>query len=113
MKIKEYLRKIFNINSGYLNCESEPDILRYKTNFYHKQDLVYFPHLKAYGVFKYEVVKDLLSNNKDITVSNVHIALNSLYFSLDEAKHLKNKKAAIDHLKFLSKSLQNEDNKFT
>src|SRR5690606_27647350 len=78
-----------------------------------KKDLIFFPSLNAYGAFKYNVVRDIFANNKVITVSDVHIALNSVYFSLDEQKHQNNKKAAYKHLEFLSKQKQDEPNQST
>lgn len=95
------------------NYKSPEEIISHANSFYSKQDLVFFPILNAYGAFKYDVVKDIFANNKAITVSDVHIALNSVYFSLNEQKHQINKKAAYKHLEFLSKNLQKEPNQFT
>lgn len=93
--------------------KSPEEIIANSDSFYDKEDLVFFPGLNAYGAFKYNVVKDILSNNKAITVSNIHIELNSVYFSINEQKHQNNKKAAYQHLEFLSKKLQNEPNEYT
>lgn len=92
---------------------SPESILSNPDELYLKQDLVYFKNLNAYGAVKYEVVKDILANNKQITVSDIHVKLNSIYFSLDEKKHQNNKKAAYKHLEFLSKNSQNELNEFS
>lgn len=100
--------------SGYLESYySVEDIIADSYLFYDRNDLLYFPKLKTFGAFKYKVVKDILTNNKDITVSDVHIDLNSIYFSLNENKHQNNKKAAYKHLDFLSKKNKNEPNEFT
>lgn len=91
---------------------SPEEIVADASNFYDKEDLVYFSHLQMYGAFKYAVVKDIFANSKAITVSDVHLALNDIYFSTIESIHQNNKKAAYQHLTFLSKGLQYEPNGF-
>lgn len=102
-------QQIVTENPSYSTMEA---IIEDGNSFYDKADLVYFPDLKLYGAFKYDVVRDIFSNSKSITVSEIHRALNGTYFSLDESKHQHNKKIAYKHLEFLSKSLQNESNPF-
>lgn len=74
--------------------------------------LLFFEKMNVYAAFKYNVVKDILENNNDITVSNVHIGLNDLYFGLNEVKHQLNKKASFSHLPFLSKKKVYDKNDF-
>ncbi|MCF8278136.1 MAG: cytochrome P450 [Flavobacteriales bacterium] len=82
--------------------------------FLDKEDVVYFRKIKAYGVFKYPLVRDImLSGNPAIGVSSVALGLNSIYFSQDEKVHTRNKKVAVEHLTFLTPKLQHSDNEFT
>jgi hypothetical protein len=104
---------VISINNKENNYDSPEEIISNSYSFYNKEDLIFFPNLNVYGAFKYNVVRDILANNKAITVSDVHIALNSIYFSLDEQKHQNNKKAAYKHLNFLSKNFSNESNQST
>jgi hypothetical protein len=84
------------------------------SKFYDKDDLVFFKRMNAYGAFKYPIVKKLFNNdNADIGVSTVALDINSIYFSKDEEIHKLNKKAAINHLTFLSTKLQYLDNEYT
>src|SRR5690554_6810069 len=62
------------------------DVLSAGIDFYKMDDLIYFPTFNAYGAFKYDVVKDILTKSSDISVSDVHISLNDIYFQLDERK---------------------------
>ncbi len=75
-------------------------------------DMIYFPQINAYGVFKYDISKDILTNNRAIWVSEVHRSLSTLYFSIDEKKHENNKAAAFRHLDSFAKELQNEPDTF-
>lgn len=121
----EQLRKIIKTliaNWGSSEQKTEPaedsikspdEAFRKADQFYGKTDLVYFKEMNAYGAFKYHVVKDILTHNQAITVSDVHLELNGVYFSLDEEKHQHNKRAAIQHLSFLSKKLKYAENEFT
>lgn len=88
-------------------------IYNHSSAFYENSDLVYFKNAKVYAAFKYNVVKDILVSKEAIGVSDVHLDLNGVYFSLDEKKHQHNKRAAIRHLGFLSKGLRNSENDFT
>lgn len=75
-------------------------------------DLIFFPKINAYGVFKYDVAKDVLLNNRAIGVSEVHRTLSTLYFSIDEKKHENNKSSAFKYLDFFAQELQNEPDEF-
>lgn len=77
------------------------------------EDLVFFSEIKAYGAFKYNVIKDILENREEIGVSDVHLALNNIYFTKDENKHHHNKKTAVKTLDFLSKKMRDEPNEYT
>lgn len=94
--------------------DNPDDIHRNYAVYQDKQadDIVYFPKLNAYGVFKYNIVKDVLTDNKAIWVSEVHRQLSTLYFSIDETKHENNKAAAFKHLDFFAKKLQNEPDEY-
>lgn len=89
------------------------DIYHNFDEFYNQKDLIFFPEINAYGAFKYEIIKDILTNSQSIGVSDVHLALNNIYFSLKEEQHQNNKKAAIHHLDFLSKKFQYDDSVYT
>lgn len=93
--------------------DSVIDLYHGSAQYYNQGNLIFFPHINAYGAFKYEVVKDILANNQDIGVSVVHLALNNIYFSEKEDQHQHNKKAAIHHLDFLSKKFQYSDSEYT
>lgn len=88
------------------------DIHYRQAEFYSQDDLVHFPDIQLYGAFKYPVVKDILNNKDVFGVSTVHLALNDVYFSADEAIHGQNKKTAVKHLQFLSKGNQFKENEF-
>lgn len=91
----------------------EDIIIKSDSSIYEKEDLIYFPNLSIYGAFKYSVVRDILLNSKEITVSEIHRDLNKVYFSLDEQQHQQNKKVSYKYLDFLSKKNQNLPNEFT
>lgn len=93
--------------------KSPEEVYAHSSEFYSKSDLIYFEKINAYAAFKYNIVKDILMNRGAIGVSDVHLDLNGVYFSLDEKKHQHNKKAAVKHLTFLSKGLRNSENEFT
>lgn len=77
-----------------------------------KEDLIHFPEIGLYGAFKYSVVKDILNDKEVFGVSTVHLALNDIYFSKNEEVHKANKRSAVRHLGFLSKSLRNSESDF-
>src|SRR6185436_6429637 len=100
------------IHKRYEDSVESPEQV-YLDSFYGNEDFVYFKNLNAYGALQYNVVKDVLSNSDTIGVSNVHLSLNGVYFSLDEKKHQHNKRAAIQHLGFLSRKIQSSENNVT
>lgn len=69
-------------------------------------DVIFLQEINAYAAFKYDVVADLLRLNEVAGVSNVHLALNNIYFSPTEAVHQQNKSTALKVLPFLSKREQ-------
>lgn len=79
--------------------------------FYDENSIIFFNEINSYGVFKYQIVNEILHSN-DFGVSDFHISLNKIYFQSDSKKHLKNKKTAISHLGFASKNLQFDDISF-
>lgn len=89
------------------------DIHSNASEYLEQEDLIFFPHINVYGAFKYEVVKNILTNIDAIGVSDIHLALNNIYFSTDQSYHKNNKKVAINHLDFLSKNLQFSPNDYT
>jgi len=111
-KVLNVLGKLFFSNPKHIYNNLE-EVYKYSSDFYDKSDLVYFENLNIYGAFKYNVVKDILENPNGITVSDVHLKLNNVYFSLDENIHKKNKSIAVNNLDFLSKKLQNAENEYT
>lgn len=111
-KIKSFFsseKKKIDIDQ-YENLE---DVFGDYERFYNLEDLVYLEKFNVHAAFKYDVVKDILQNQKEIGVSTVHIDLNNVYFSEDETVHRKNKSAAVHHLSFLSKGVQYSDNEYT
>lgn len=116
MKFIEIIKnKLFGNTPKTIQTESIEDpaeMYFHSKKFYYKEDLVYLEKLNAYGAFKFKVVKDILLHQEKIGVSDIHLQLNGVYFSLDEKIHQHNKRAAIQHLGFLDKSLQFSDNEF-
>jgi hypothetical protein len=81
-----------------------------KSSHLGEEDLVFFQEFNVHCAFKYHVVKEILNDKDVFGVSTVHLNLNSLYFSRDEALHMHNKKIALKHLTFLSKEFQSSEN---
>lgn len=77
-----------------------------------KNDVVFFKEINAYGVFKYDVIKEMMMSS-DFSISPMHVELNHIYFQQDPNRHQHNKKVAIKKLAFLSKELQYTDSQFT
>lgn len=116
--IKVFLNSFFSQKKKEPSAQAEVsdliiDLYNHSKSYYDKGDLIFFKNINAYGAFKYSVVKDILNSTDGIGVSTVHLALNNIYFSMDEQKHKHNKKAAIHHLTFLSSKLQYVDSEYT
>ncbi len=77
------------------------------------KDVLFFKGLNSYTAFKYPVVKEMLIRSDVFGVSDIHLALNSIYFSKDEKRHQKNKKTALKHLEFLAKENLSKANDYT
>lgn len=77
------------------------------------KDVLFFKGLNSYTAFKYPVVKEMLTRSDIFGVSDIHLALNSIYFSKDEKRHQQNKKAALKHFEFLAKENLGKSNEYT
>ncbi len=87
------------------------DILKNPNKFFNK-DIVYFKEIDSYCVFKYENVKEIMTNRNDIGVSTIALGLNKIYFSRNEQIHKNNKKAVVSNFSFLSSKYDYEENDF-
>lgn len=76
------------------------------SNYLNGEEIIYLKEINAYAAFKYDVVYDILRSNELAGVSNVHLALNNIYFSPTEQVHQQNKNTALKTLPFLSKREQ-------
>jgi hypothetical protein len=77
------------------------------------KDVLFFKGIKSHTAFKYPVIKEMLTRSDVFGVSDIHLALNSIYFSKDEKRHQQNKKAALKHLEFLAKENLGKENDYT
>lgn len=80
--------------------------------FYSKRDVLYFEKSNCFGVFKYDVVRNILQDDK--TFSSKHFSQSEhIFLGSDGKDHLVVKKILLNNLNFLKKGYNVEDVKIT